>query len=290
MAKAHFLKMQAAGNDFILIDESRSMVVPDSERKEFIVRMCERHFGVGSDGMIFVRPSGKSDVRFMFYNPDGSEAEMCGNGLRCFVKYVYERGIARKSRIRIETRAGELEAEPILKGSVVKEVRLDMGRPSLRRRDIPAAGSPDEAFVDQSVQVNGSTHRITAVGMGNPHAVIFVDDVGKTDVLNEGRRVREHTSLFPNGVNVHFVQKMGEDEFSVRTYERGVEEETLACGTGICASAVAVYLRGMSDGREPILFHARGGDLRVELVLEGEDVKKIFLTGPVEEVFSGEMR
>lgn len=290
MTKAHFLKMQAAGNDFILIDEIRSMVVPDSERKEFVVRMCERHFGVGSDGVIFVRSSGKCDVRFMFYNPDGSEAEMCGNGLRCFVKYVYERGIARKSRIRVETRAGVIEAEPVLKGSIVKEVRLDMGRPSVRRRDIPVAGSPDERFVDQTVQVNGSAYRITAVGMGNPHAVIFSDDVGKIDVPKEGRWIREHTSLFPNGMNVHFVQKVADDEFRIRTYERGVEDETLACGTGICASAVAVFLQGMVDGKEPILFHARGGNLRIELIIEEDEVKRIFLTGPVEEVFSGEMR
>jgi diaminopimelate epimerase len=290
MSKAHFLKMQAAGNDFILIDEIRSLVVPDSERKEFVARMCERHFGVGSDGIIFVRPSGKCDVRFMFYNPDGSEAETCGNGLRCFVKYVYERGIARKSRIRIETSAGVIEAEPVFKGSLVKEVRLDMGRPSVRRRDIPVAGSPDETFIDQSVQVNGSTYRITAVGMGNPHAVIFSDDVGKIDVPKEGRWIREHTSMFPNGMNVHFVQKIGEDEFRIRTFERGVEDETLACGTGICASAVAVFLNDMVDGEDPILFHARGGDLRVELVLAGENIDKIFLSGPVEEVFSGEMR
>jgi diaminopimelate epimerase len=126
--------------------------------------------------------------------------------------------------------------------------------------------------------------------MGNPHAVLFVDDVDKTDVPKEGRWIREHTSLFPNGMNVHFVQKVGEDEFSIRTYERGVEDETLACGTGICASAVAVYLRGMADGKEPMLFHARGGDLRVELIIGEDEVKKIFLTGPVEEVFSGEMR
>lgn len=286
----HFIKMQAVGNDFILIDELKNRIVSDTERSRFVAKICDRHFGVGSDGVIFVRPSNRCDVKFVFYNPDGSEAEMCGNGMRCFIKYVYERGISRKSRIRVETRAGIIEAEPILKGSIVKEVRLDMGRPSVKRRDIPVMGPQDDSFVNQKVEIEGKVYWITAVGMGNPHAVIFVDDVDSLDVMAEGKKIREKNLIFPNGVNVNFVQKINYNEFKIRTYERGVESETLACGTGICASAVAAFLNNLAEPDEVIVFHARGGTLHVELVLEADYVTKVFLLGPVEEVFSGEVK
>ncbi|MBN2015118.1 MAG: diaminopimelate epimerase [Candidatus Altiarchaeota archaeon] len=287
--KIHFVKMQASGNDFILIDEFNSIVIPGEKKPEFVVKASDRHFGIGSDGVIFVQPSEDSDARFVFYNPDGSKAEMCGNGIRCFTKYLYEGGISRKQKIRMETLKGVITSYPIAKDGVVGEVRVDMGAPLLKRKEIPVAGRPGDTFIDQAVEVKGRLYRLTAVGMGNPHVVLFLDDLRNLKVKKIGRGIREHRELFPNGVNVHFVQEIKENEFRIRSYERGVEDETLACGTGICASAVAAVLNKLADKGKPIIFHARGGDLQVGLELDGEGISKVFLTGPVEEVFRGEM-
>lgn len=287
--RIHFIKTQAAGNDFILVDEFRQVVVSEEGKPEFVAKISDRHFGVGSDGVIFVQPSEDYDARFVFYNPDGSKAEMCGNGMRCFIKYVYEHGIARKQKITVDSPNGVMGAEPLVEDGVVKEVRVDMGAPYLRRKDIPVSGSPEDTFVDQEVKVNEGIYRITAVGMGNPHAVVFSDDLENINVREVGGRIRSMRGLFPNGVNVHFVQKFRENEFRIRTYERGVEDETLACGTGICASAVAAVLNKLADRKKPLIFHSLGGDLRIEFQLEEGDIIGIFMAGPVEEVFSGEI-
>jgi len=279
-----FIKMHGAGNDFIVVDESRKVLIPKDDKPSFVKRVSDRHFGVGSDGVIFVQRSGECDARFIFFNPDGSLAEMCGNGVRCFAKYVYESGLARKNPLRVESSAGECLLDLSIEGDMVVEVRVDMGKPRLKRRDIPVSGDPDSDFINQRIDVGGDSYVITAVGMGNPHAVIVCEDVDDVDVVAVGGRIRRYTDLFPNGVNVSFIQNVGGNEFRIRTYERGVEDETLACGTGISASAVAAAVNEIIDPGKEVIFHALGGDLKVELKND-----RAYLTGPVEEVFRGEL-
>jgi len=280
--------MQATGNDFILIDEFKKILIPEEDKPGFVAKISDRHFGVGSDGVIFIQKS-KNDVKLSFYNPDGTKAEMCGNGIRCCAKYVYEHGILKKKRIGVETLAGLIVAELLVESGRVREVRVDMGAPRLERVEIPVSGNPKERFIDQRVKIDGNFYRITAIGMGNPHAVIFSENLEDINVREIGKSIRDHMDLFPNGTNVHVVQKIDNNEFKIRSYERGVEDETLACGTGICASAVAAVLNKVADKKKPIRFHAMGGNLGVEFEIMNEKIKKIFLIGPAEEVFSGEI-
>lgn len=283
-----FVKMQGAGNDFIVVDEWQSIVVPEGKKPSFVSRVSDRHFGVGSDGVIFAQNSRLADARFVFYNPDGSRAEMCGNGIRCLAKFLYEKGYVRKKCMLLETRAGMKELElKVLKGRVV-EVKVGMGAPQLKRGEAQVAGRHGVMMVGEYVPDLGV--KVTAVGMGNPHAVVFVDDVDSIDVVSLGRKIRHYKKLFPNGINAHFVQKTKENEFRIRTYERGVEDETLACGTGICASAVAAVLNKKADPKKPIILHARGGKLKVELKMnKGDEITDVYLIGPAVEVFKGKI-
>jgi len=284
-----FTKMHGAGNDFIVVDEWSGEIVPEEKKRDFVRMACDRHFGIGSDGLIFVQKSRTRDINFVFYNPDGSRAEMCGNGIRCLAKYAFEHGLVRRQRMSIETLAGGKAVELTVVEDAVVEVKVDMGRPQVRRGEAQVAGDPKEKFVGQKVAIDGGDYVITAVGMGNPHAVIFHGNVESVEVRDVGAKVRRHTKLFPNGTNVHFVEKAGDNAFRVRTYERGVEDETLACGTGICASAVAAVLNGMADMKRPLLFHARGGDVKVRLEGTPDDIRRAYLIGPAEEVFTGEI-
>lgn len=288
-----FTKMHGAGNDFIVIDESMKNVVPEKNKPAFVARVCDRHFGVGSDGVIFIQKSRKRgfDLKFRFFNPDGSLAEMCGNGIRCFAKYAYEQGIVRKKSIATETLAGKIMPELKVREGKVVEVKADMGTPRTKRKDIPVSGNPDANYVNQKTTIHGKEYTITAVGMGNPHAIVFVKDTGKVNVKEDGTRIRYHTRLFPKGTNVHFIQEVGKNKFKIRTYERGVEDETLACGTGICASAVAAVLNRKADPKKELLFHARGGGMRIRFDLNSKgEIIKVYLIGPAEEVFQGLIR
>ena len=283
-----FTKMHATGNDFILIDEFNSILIPDEKKPEFVRSVSHRNFGVGSDGVIFIQSSDKTDVKFLFYNPDGSLAEMCGNGIRCFSKYVYEKEIVAKKNFEVETLAGIVAIEIFTRNEKVEKIKVNMGKPKLLRKDIPVSGNKEETFINRQIEINGKNIRITAISMGNPHAVIFVEDVAKVDVIELGRKIR-HLKIFPKGVNVHFVQKISEQEFKIRSYERGVENETLACGSGICASAVSAYLNGLTSSQE-LKFHALGGSLEVELNLRPEgEVKEVYLIGDAEYIFEGKL-
>jgi len=282
-----FVKMHGAGNDFIVVDEWDDVKVPEDAKPAFVEKISDRHLGVGSDGVIFVQKSEEADAMFVFYNPDGSQAEMCGNGIRCFAKYVYEKGYFTEIEMDVETIAGKKTLKVILYNEEVDAVRVNMGAPQILRGDAQVSGDPESMMVDEPVKVNGKTVRITAVGMGNPHAVVFVDDVDKVDIEEDGATIRKLRELFPNGVNVHFIEHTTNNDFKIRTFERGVEAETLACGTGICASAVAAVLNKRAVAEKRVKFHARGGDLGVEFELEGGEIKSVFLVGPAEEVFSG---
>jgi len=273
--KINFIKTHGTGNDFILIDEFEKVLVPEDKKPEFVARICRRHSGIGADGVIFIQHSNELDARFSFYNPDGGNAEMCGNGIRCFAKYIYEHGILQKGKLEVETLAGKIVLKLSVKDGIVTEVRVDMGQ-------------PDVEFVDKGIEIERVLYHITSVNMGNPHAVLFYEDIEGVDVVGIGRGIRNSTREFPSGTNVHFVQRMRDNEFGIRSYERGVEDETLGCGTGICASGVAIWVRKRTNS-DKILFHAKGGDLRVELEISDNEVGRVFLIGPAEEVFRGEV-
>jgi len=289
--KLEFTKMQAAGNDFILIDDREQRIA--NEKKEGIARfLCTRRFSVGADGVLFLcKPTTHSyDLRMRVFNPDGSEAEMCGNGIRCFARYAYEKGLVQNRRIRVETLAGLIVPEvedPDEKGlgvgvgEGVISIRVFMGKPVFER-----------IYEPFSVNEQIGEVRLTALSLGNPHAVILVDSFDELDVDTIGKSVELHPA-FPDRTNVDFVMTplLREDnkanEISVRTYERGVGE-TLSCGTGSTASVLALNELGYINASAPVTVHTRGGDLRVELK-EDEGEGGAYLIGSAEVVYEGEV-
>lgn len=270
-----FTKMHGAGNDYVYVNGFEE-IVPDPPA--LAVRISDRHFGVGSDGLILILPSEKADCRMRIFNADGSEAEMCGNGVRCVAKYVYDHGMARKEEIRVETGAGVLSLQVFPEKGRVAKVRVNMGTPRLGRSEIPMVG-PKGRVVGEPFPVLDRTFSITCVSMGNPHCVIFVDEVERFPVEQYGRAIESHPA-FPRRTNVELVQVVGRDELRQRTWERG-SGETLACGTGASAAAVSAFLNGIAGRR--VLIHLLGGDLEIEWSEEGP----VYMTGPAVEVFTG---
>lgn len=245
---------------------------------ELARRICHRRFGVGADGLIFLLPSRVADLQMRMFNPDGSEAEMCGNGIRCLARFAYEEGLARGPAIRVETLAGIMVPHLILEGSRVSGVRVDMGEPRLARREIPMLGEGDEA-VEIPLEVGGKRIIATCVSMGNPHCVIFVDGVEEAPVTTLGPLLENHP-LFPQRTNVEFIQVLSPAELKMRVWERGAGE-TMACGTGACAAAVAAALTQRA-GRQ-VTVHLTGGDLFIEWSANNH----VFMTGPAVRVFDG---
>ncbi|RMF42677.1 MAG: diaminopimelate epimerase [Deltaproteobacteria bacterium] len=273
-----FTKMHGLGNDYVYINAFEQQV-PDPV--SLAVRVSDRHFGIGSDGLILILPSGTADARMRIFNADGSEAEMCGNGLRCVAKFVYERGISRSNPMRIETGAGILTVDLFVDADDrVEKVRVDMGRPRLVRSEIPMTGPAGERAVEIPIEAGGQLLRATCVSMGNPHCVVFVDDVDAFPVTEVGPLLETHP-MFPRRINVEFVQVLNRTEVRQRTWERGAGE-TLACGTGASAVTVAAVLTGRCERR--IINHLAGGDLELEWLEDGP----VLMTGPATEVFSGE--
>jgi diaminopimelate epimerase len=242
--------------------------------------MSDRHFGVGGDGLILIMPSERADVRMRMFNADGSEAQMCGNGIRCVAKYAYESGIRRKPEITVETLAGVLSLQLMttVQGTVDK-VRVNMGRPRLRRQDIPMLGEAHPVLGEKLI-VGDRAFEVTCVSMGNPHCVVYVDDVAQFAVSHYGPLL-EHHPQFPQRTNVEWVEWLNQREIRQRTWERG-SGETLACGTGACAATVASVLNGKTD--RCVTVHLLGGDLEVEWAAD----EHIYMTGPAVEVFQGE--
>jgi len=278
-----FTKMHGIGNDYVYVSTFDQPAPADPAK--LAVAVSDRHFGVGSDGLILIEPSRRADARMRMFNADGSEAEMCGNGLRCVAKFVYDRGIARKPRLAIETGRGVLAVDLEVERDKVSRVRVNMGEPILRSADIPTtlAGDPP---VNAPLTVAGTRLEVTCVSMGNPHAVAYVgDDFFRTEprdlVAEVGRRV-ESAAEFPRRTNVHFVKVHSPAEVTMRTWERG-SGITLACGTGACAVCVAGVLTGHT-GRK-LLAHLPGGDLDLEW---SEADNHVYMTGPAAEVFTGE--
>ena len=275
-ASLPFTKMHGCGNDYVYVDGFHH-AVPDPA--SLARRISDRRFGVGSDGLILALPSAQADFRMRMWNADGSESEMCGNGLRCVSKFVYERAlVARKERYRVETGAGLLEAALDVRAGRVESVTLDMGVPRLERAELPMLGRPGQV-IDEPLSVGDHVLRVTGVSMGNPHVVAYVPSVAAAPVAELGPQVEQHP-VFPRRTNVHFVQVLGPGEVRQRTWERG-SGETHACGTGACAVTVAGVLTGRT-GRE-LTLHLLGGDLHVRWPEGGH----VFLTGPAVEVFEG---
>jgi diaminopimelate epimerase len=278
-----FTKMQGAGNDYIYVDCFAEPMPEDPA--ELARRISDRHFGVGGDGLILICPSDKADARMRMFNADGSESEMCGNGVRCVAKYVYDHGICKNTTMMIETGNGVPTLELEVAGGLVHRVRVDMGKPILEPKAIPTTLAGDPArlgspAVDVALQVGGRQLSVTCVSMGNPHCVTFVEQVTDDLVLGIGPQV-ETDPHFPRRVNAEFVEVLSPAEVRMRVWERG-SGETLACGTGACAVCVAGALTGRT-GRK-VLVHLPGGDLQ----LHWADNDRVYLTGPAVEVFRGQ--
>jgi diaminopimelate epimerase len=273
-----FTKMHGAGNDYVYVDGFVERVADPAGLASAI---SHRNFGVGGDGLILILPSTLADVRMRIFNADGSEAEMCGNGLRCVAKYAYDHGLVQRLTMTVETGAGLLPVEMSTNAAGrVDRVKVNMGRPRLTRAEIPMTGPTAAWVINQELQVLDRTLRINCVSMGNPHCVIFVDDVEKFPVATYGPAI-EHHPLFPRRTNVEFVEVLSVTEVRQRTWERGAGE-TLACGTGSAAVTVAGLLTGRTGNR--LLNHLAGGDLEMAWDGEGE----VFMTGPAVEVFTGD--
>ena len=272
-----FTKMHGLGNDYVYVNGFEEQV---DDPAALARAVSDRHFGIGGDGLILILPSDKADCRMRMFNADGSEAQMCGNGIRCVAKYVYDHGIARRTALTVETLAGVLALDLFAAGGVVERVRVNMGEPRLQRAQIPMRGAPGEV-INEPLLVNSSTFEVTAVSMGNPHCVVFVEDVDSFDVAHWGP-LFEHHDAFPERVNTEFIQVHDRESFSMRVWERG-SGETLACGTGASAAAVACHLTGRTGRR--VTGHLLGGPL--ELDWQASD-NQVLMTGPAVEVFSGE--
>lgn len=276
--------MQGAGNDYVYVDCFRDELAlpPDI----LAGRVADRHFGIGSDGLVLIMPSDRADVRMRMFNPDGSESEMCGNAIRCVAKYVYDHGLCRKETITAETGAGILTLCCEVKKGNVSRVRVDMGEPILRPVDVPTrlsavSGDSNQPVIDVPLEVDGNRFRVCCVSMGNPHCVTFVDEITDAWVLGVGPKI-EVDDHFPRKTNAEFVQVLSPTELRMRVWERGTGE-TLACGTGACAVAVAAVLSGRTQRN--VTIHLTGGDLQIEWMANN----RIAMTGPAVEVFSGEL-
>jgi diaminopimelate epimerase len=273
-----FTKMHGLGNDYVYVDCVNGPMVKNPA--EISRQVSDRHFGIGSDGLILICRSEVADARMQMFNADGSEGEMCGNGLRCVAKYVHDHGIARKPQLKIETGRGVLAVDLEIVDGKAERVRVNMGEPILKSADIPTS-LPGDPPVDVEIAANGVTCRGTCVSMGNPHVVIYAGDPAEVPLEAVGPRI-EHAEVFPRRINVHFVQVHSKSEVTMRTWERG-SGITLACGTGACAVCVAGVLTGKTDRK--LLAHLPGGDLELEW---SEADNHVYMTGPATEVFTGE--
>ena len=271
-----FTKMQGLGNDYVYMDAIHQKIENESSLAQFV---SNRHFGIGSDGLILICKSDIADFKMRMFNSDGSEAEMCGNGIRCVGKFVYDKGLTDKTTVTIETLAGIKTLELNTKDGKVETVKVDMGEPILNPKEIPVI-SDEEPVKNLMLEAEGRKFKFTCVSMGNPHAITEVEDTEKFDVEKYGK-VLEIDKTFPNKTNVEFIQIVDKNHVKMRVWERGAGE-TLACGTGACATAVACYLNGKTDRNVEV--ELLGGKLYIEW---NEENNHIYMTGPAVTVFEG---
>lgn len=274
-----FTKMHGCGNDYVYVNLFEEQI---ENPAKVSIAVSDRHFGIGSDGLITIGASEIADFRMRIYNADGSEAEMCGNGIRCVAKYVYDHKLTDKTEITVETGAGVKTLQLTVEDDKVTLVRVDMGEPILTPDEIPVVADGDRV-VDEPIVVDDKEWRMTCVSMGNPHAVVFVDDVAHFELEKYGPLFENHVR-FPKRTNTEFVQIISRNEAIMRVWERG-SAETWACGTGTCATVMACILNGLTDN--DVLVHLRGGDLRI---VYDEKSNHVFMTGPATEVYEGEIQ
>jgi len=273
-----FTKMQGIGNDYVYVNCFKEKI---SDPKAVAIMVRDRHFGVGSDGLIMICPSDTADFRMRMFNADGSEGEMCGNGIRCVGKFVYDKGLTDKTTVSIETLAGIKNLDMFISDGLVDKVKVDMGEPILKPADIPVLAG-DDTCISQEISTGDDSYSATCVSMGNPHAVVYVDSVEDIEIEKKGPPMEYH-KVFPNRVNTEFVELLDNGELKMRVWERG-SGETLACGTGACAVLVASVLNEKSPRKN--IVHLLGGDLEIEW---NENDNHVYMTGPAETVFEGEI-
>ena len=275
-----FTKMQGIGNDYVYVNCFEETVKDPAAVARYV---SDRHFGIGSDGLILIKPSDIADCEMDMYNLDGSQGAMCGNGIRCVAKYVYDYGIVKKENISVSTKSGIKYLDLTVRDGKVALVRVNMGSPVLTASQIPVVSSTEE-MINAPLKVNGETYYITAVSMGNPHAIVYMADVDHLDIGEIGPYFENHMA-FPDRVNTEFVEVVNDHYLKMRVWERG-SGETLACGTGACAVAVASILNGHVDGEKPVTVKLLGGDL--EIFWDRQE-NLVYMTGPAATVFDGEI-
>lgn len=275
-----FTKMQGIGNDYVYVNCFEETIADPSAVARFV---SDRHFGIGSDGLILVKPSDVADCEMDMYNLDGSQGAMCGNGIRCVAKFAYDHGIVRKKNITVNTKSGIKYLDLDIKDGKVSSVKVNMGSPILTAKMIPVV-SDKEQVINQPLDVNGTVWNITAVSMGNPHAVTYMEDVNSLDIEKVGPMFENHIN-FPDRINTEFVKVIDRRTLQMRVWERG-SGETLACGTGACAVAVVSTLNGLVDEDVPITVKLLGGDLQI---LWNRQENLVYMTGPATTVFEGEI-
>lgn len=273
-----FTKMQGIGNDYVYVNCFEETVADPARTAEYV---SDRHFGIGSDGLILIKPSKVADCMMDMYNLDGSQGAMCGNGIRCVAKYVYDYGIVKKTELTVETKSGIKKLKLSVENGKVSQVEVNMGEPILKASEIPICSENDQVL-NEAIEVDGTIYHMTGVSMGNPHAVVFLEDVENLDIEKLGPSFENHPR-FPDRVNTEFIQVLDPNTLKMRVWERG-SGETLACGTGACASAVASALNGFS-GNE-VTVKLLGGDLKIRWDRESNQV---YMTGPAAIVFDGEI-
>ncbi len=275
-----FTKMHGIGNDYVYVNCFEETVEDPAAVARFV---SDRHFGIGSDGLILIKPSEVADCEMDMYNLDGSQGAMCGNGIRCVAKYAYDYGIVHKTQISVATRSGIKYLDLTVKDGKVSQVKVNMGAPILTASQIPVVSEKEEV-INEPLEVNGETYYITAVSMGNPHAIVYMTDVDHLDIEKIGPSFENHVA-FPDRVNTEFVEVLDEHTVKMRVWERG-SGETLACGTGACAVAVASILNERVDGDKPVTVKLLGGDLEIYW---NRQENLVYMTGPATTVFDGEI-
>lgn len=272
-----FTKMHGCGNDYVYVN---GFVEKIEDKPAFVRAVSDRHFGVGGDGAIFINPSDEADFEMEMYNADGTRAEMCGNGIRCVAKYVYDQGLTDKKNISIVSFGKVKYLDLNVEGGQVKTVKVNMGAPVLTAKEVPVISTMEQS-VDEPVTVNGKEYRMTCVSMGNPHAVVFMENVADLDIAAIGPFFENH-QVFPNRTNTEFVEVVDRNHVNMRVWERGTGE-TLACGTGCCATVVACVLNDLTENK--VTVKVLGGEIEIEW---DREENLVYMTGPATTVFEGE--
>lgn len=276
-----FTKMHGCGNDYVYFDCTEKEI---ADEKAAAIALSDRHFGIGGDGIILIKKSKNADFEMVMYNADGSRGAMCGNGIRCVAKYVYDNALTDKTSISIESMGAIKYIDVQVENGKAVSARVDMGTPKLKAADIPVNCNGEKA-INEEITIDGRAFRMTCVSMGNPHAVLFIDEHPRDFDLNHyGALLEGNTEIFPDRVNAEFAKIIDRKNIEMRVYERG-SGETLACGTGSCATAAAAILNGLTDNE--VTVHLLGGDLKISW--SGSENDSIFMTGPAATVFSGEI-